>query len=106
MEQPEHRQLPEFCLERHINADSTFCLYLDFVAKLGDEDAARSWWSSLGTFLNNQIYAEKHRVWPLESGLSHGDAAHEQLAMENLAESVGWKDEDPAGDVSRQRLAG
>lgn len=92
-EQPEHRQLPEFCLERHINSDGTFCLHLGSEGELSDADAAMSWWMSLGTFLNNQFYAEKHGVWPLEAGFSHGDAAQEQLAMEELAKSVGWKDE-------------
>jgi hypothetical protein len=92
-EQPEHRQLPTFCLERHINPDGTFCLYFNSGAQLNDADAAISWWSSLGTFLSNQLYAEKRSVWPLEAGLSHGDAAREQLAMEELAAPLGWKDD-------------
>jgi hypothetical protein len=61
--------------------------------RLSGSEQAASWWSSLCAFLNNQVYAEKHRVWPLAAGLSHGDAAGEQLAMEELAEPLGWRDE-------------
>lgn len=93
MEQAERRQFPEFCLERHINPSSTFCVFFRSEARLRDPEEAAAWWSSLGSFLNNQVYAEKHRVWPLAAGLSHGDAAGEQVAMEELAEPLGWKDE-------------
>lgn len=93
MEEKKHRQLPNFCLERHINPNSTFCLYFGSEAELTDQDSAVAWWSNLGDFLNNQDYAEKRGVWPLGAGLSHGDAAHEQIAMENLAEPLGWKDD-------------
>lgn len=93
MEQPGRRQFPAFCLERHINADSSFCLQLDSEAPIADNDAAISWWSSLGTFLFNQVYAEQRGLWPLESGLSHADAAREQLAMEKLATPLNWRDD-------------
>ncbi len=93
-ELPVSRALPSFCLERHINGDGTFCIYFGSEAALDDADAAISWWGCLEVFLSNQIYAEKRAVWPLERGLSHGDAAKEQLAMEALVESLpGWKDE-------------
>ena len=93
MEQKGRRQLPAFCLERHINPDNSFCLYFESEAKLADIDAAVFWWSSLGSFVVNQVYAERYGVWPLAAGLSHGDAAREQLAMEALAEPLGWRDD-------------
>ena len=51
IEQANQRQLPEFCLERHINPDGTFCLYFGSDAKLVDADAAAIWWASLSAFL-------------------------------------------------------
>ncbi len=92
-EQPKHRQFPEFCLERHINPDSTFCIFLGSEAPLKDDEAANVWWSHLGKFLNDQLYAEKRKLWPLEAGLSHGDAAYIQLKREKLAEPLGWRDD-------------
>ncbi len=92
-EQPKHRRFPEFCMERHINPGGTFCLEYGSEDRLGDIDAANRWWSSLETFLHNQEYAAKHGEWPLAAGLSHGEAAIEQLAMEELAKPLGWTDE-------------
>jgi len=92
-EQKEQRQFPEFCLERHINPDNTFCLHYGSEDLLKDADDANSWWASLGSFLANQVYAERRAVWPLAAGLSHGNAAREQLEMEVLAEPLGWKDD-------------
>ncbi|UTW51917.1 hypothetical protein KFF05_00490 [bacterium SCSIO 12827] len=101
IEQMEHRQFPEFCLERHINPDNTFCLYYGSDKFLTNVDAANSWWSGLGSFLANQLYAERRAVWPLAAGLSHGSAAKIQLEMEALAEPLGWKD-----DVLRSMFRG
>lgn len=92
-EQTKRRQLPAFCLERHINPDGTFCLHYGSEAEIANDEAARFWWSSLATYLDYQRYAEKHGYWPLEGGLSHGEAADEQFAMEELADRLGWKDE-------------
>lgn len=93
LEQDEHRQLPEFCIERHINDDGTFCMFLDSGAKLDTSQLVTKWWAGLADFLNNQAYAEKYQLWPLHAGLSHGRAAYEQLAMEELAGPLGWKDD-------------
>jgi len=92
-EPSEHRRFPEFCMERHINPGGTFCLEYGSEDRLGGVDAANRWWSSLETFLHNQEYAAKRRKWPLAAGLSHGEAALEQLAMEELAKPLGWTDE-------------
>ncbi|MFC7049516.1 E2 domain-containing protein [Emcibacter nanhaiensis] len=92
-EQKNHKQFPDCCIERHINYDSSFCVYRGSEENLEDQDRAIAWWSNLAVYLNNQIYAEKYGLWPLASGLSHGDAANEQLAMEELVENLGWKDE-------------
>jgi hypothetical protein len=92
-EQPERRRFPEFCMERHINPGGTFCLEYGSENKLDDSNAPDRWWSGLETFLHNQEYATKRREWPLAAGLSHGEAALEQLAMEELAKPLGWTDE-------------
>lgn len=92
-EQSEHRRFPEFCMERHINPGGTFCLEYGSEDRLSDVDAANRWWSSLESFLHNQEYAAKRGEWPLAAGLSHGQAALEQLAMEELAKPLGWTDE-------------
>lgn len=47
----------------------------------------------LRMFLLHQEYAQKYAVWPLEGGLSHGDAARIQEKMEELAAPLGWKEE-------------
>ena len=87
------RQLPAFCLERHINPDSTFCVYFRSESPLDDDDAAKTWWSYLSVYLRNQVYAHNRGVWPLGSGLSHGDAAHVQVEMETLAKPLGWEED-------------
>jgi hypothetical protein len=92
-EQSNRRQFPPFCLERHINPDHTFCLYLGSELPFMNDQSVLEWWSGLGSFLVNQVYAERRAVWPLAAGLSHGEAAGEQLEMEALAEPLGWKDE-------------
>lgn len=86
-------QLPGFCPERHINPDGSFCIFYGSEAAIEDEAQASSWWEGLSVFLVNQGYAERRGVWPLESGLSHSDAAGHQVAMEALAEPLGWKDD-------------
>ena len=93
LEQPAFRQLPAFCLERHINPGGTFCLYLNSETELKTVDEAKQWWENLQAFLNNQRYADNYHVWPIGAGLSHGDAAHHQIAMEKIAEPLGWKQE-------------
>lgn len=92
-EQEAKRQFPEFCLERHINPDSSFCVFYGSEHLITDDAIAEQWWSHLSTYLNNQIYAGRFEVWPQGSGLSHGDAADEQIAMEELADPLGWKEE-------------
>lgn len=88
-----NRTLPECCLERHINGDGSFCLHRDSTNPLQNDAEARVWWSSLADYLNHQEYASKHRKWPISAQLSHGDGAIVQLRMEELADSVGWKEE-------------
>ncbi|MCF7699923.1 E2 domain-associated cysteine-rich protein [Loktanella sp. M215] len=87
------RQLPAFCLERHINPDSTFCVFFRSEHPMQAPEGFKAWWSHLGVYLNNQKYASKRGIWPLGSGLSHGEAAHVQVAMEELADPLGWKDD-------------
>lgn len=48
--------LPEFCPQRHINYDGSFCLYWWEVSNLDitDEETAHAWWGTLWKFLTLQ----------------------------------------------------
>jgi hypothetical protein len=94
--------VPAFCVERHINPGSTFCLYLNSEHFLRTLDQARYWWSGLQAYLQHQQYAEKFRRWPLDGQMSHGTAANIQLQMEERAAEVGWKQEI-AGAIFRKK---
>ena len=84
---------PKSCPERHINPDATFCISYGSTEPLIEEHAAIAWWEYLRMFLLHQEYAQKYGVWPLEGGLSHGEAARFQEKMEELAAPLGWKEE-------------
>ncbi|AML53820.1 E2 domain-containing protein [Falsihalocynthiibacter arcticus] len=88
-----HRRLPKCCIERHINDDTSFCLYLNSTRPVFSEQDAWSWWAMLGRYLSNQDFASKHGLWPRDQGLSHGSAANTQIRMEEIAEPLGWKSE-------------
>lgn len=92
-EDEEENQFPTSCPERHINPDATFCISFGSTEPLSEVSAAIAWWEYLRMFLLHQKYAEKYEVWPLEGGLSHGDAARIQEKMEELAAPLGWKEE-------------
>lgn len=93
LERHAQRQWPNFCLERHINPDSSFCVFYGSENRIEDDEQATLWWSYFASYINNQVYADRHKVWPQGAGLSHGDAAVEQVAMEALADPLGWKEE-------------
>ena len=82
-------RFPKACPERHINFGGSFCLGLDAGQNLSSNNAAREWWDKLASFLDCQAFAAKHRRWPPEKGLSHGNAAHYQLAAERAADQLG-----------------
>jgi len=84
---------PASCPERHINPDATFCISYGSTEPLIEAHSAIAWWEYLRMFLLHQEYARKYGVWPLEGGLSHGDAARVQEKMEELAAPLGWKEE-------------
>ncbi len=92
-EQSDCRQWPGFCLERHINSDGSFCVFYRSENRIEDDEQATLWWSHLCSYINNQVFADRFKVWPQGAGLSHGEAAVEQVAMEMLAEPLGWKEE-------------
>lgn len=86
-------RLPILCPERHINPGASFCISYGSTELLADEQAADNWWEHLRMFLVHQGYADKYGVWPLEGGLCHGDAALLQEQMEEIATSLGWRNE-------------
>ncbi len=91
-EAPGQHQLPQFCPDRHINPNQSFCLGWGD-GKPGhiiDEAAARQWWSTVYRFLAHQISANARRVFPgAENGRAHGDAAKHQALAERAAECLG-----------------
>lgn len=92
-ETPAYRRLPECCIERHINDDASFCLYLNSTRPVSGALEAKNWWEMLGKYLSNQDFASKYGLWPRDQGLSHGEAADTQILMEEIADPLGWKSE-------------
>ena len=91
-EEPLARRLPEFCPERHIVADGSFCMYwageLSFAVT--DIASAGNWLSLLLNFLRLQRRAAKQRCWPNHQTWAHGSgAARQQLRAELAAEKLG-----------------
>jgi len=83
------KQLPEFCFERHIMPDRSFCLgHIEGDQKLDNIDA---FWCKLWAFLKNQDYATRHGVWPIEQGMSHSETS---MKAQKLIESMICSDED------------
>lgn len=93
-ETAKREQLPTCCVERHINRDGTFCLYLASTDPIADEADAQRWWSGLRDFLNHQGFVERRGFWPPNAQLSHGNAAADtQIEMERLAGLHGFRQE-------------
>jgi hypothetical protein len=84
------KTLPEFCPERHINGDGSFCLGL----RAGEgitEETARAWWAKLHAFLLCQETATESGLWPTEAELLHGDAGEIELLAERAAAEIGLR---------------
>lgn len=84
--------LPEFCPERHINRDGSFCLFWRAVDDIVIDNvpAARIWWETLIRFLQQQVRAARLRQWPDANGRAHGEkAAMHQLHAERAAGRLG-----------------
>lgn len=85
--------MPSCCVERHINPDSTFCLFIRSYIPPQSEEDAEKWWHGLLAFLQHQQFAAEHRRWPIRAQMSHGDAASIQLRMDTIAAEHDWSDE-------------
>lgn len=91
-EDPLARRLPEFCPERHIVADGSFCMYWPGELSFAVTDAvsAGNWLSLLLNFLRLQRRAAKQRRWPNHETWAHGcGAARQQQRAERAAEKLG-----------------
>jgi hypothetical protein len=103
-EDPLAKRLPEFCPERHIVADGSFCMYWAGEQSFAVTDAvsAGNWLSLLLNFLRLQRRAAKQRSWPNRETWAHGtNAARQQLRAERAAEKLGpkWKAAVAARDL-------
>ena len=85
-------RLPDWCPELHLNADRTFCLGLGSLP-IADETHARQWWADLEVHLKLLSTAVRTRVWPLHSGLAHGDAGGFQSKAQLLSEILGLRED-------------
>lgn len=80
------KQLPDFCYERHIMRNRTFCL--GHIEGTANFDNIEVFWLKLKAFLENQDYASRHGVWPIEQGMSHSETSMKaQKLIENLIRS-------------------
>lgn len=86
-------RLPAFCPERHINSNSSFCLFWaeEEPLEIVSAEAASTWWSKLLVFLRRQETAAKLGRWPGQEDVrAHGPvAARHQAAAERLAAELG-----------------
>lgn len=89
IEAPESRLLPEFCPQRHINHNGTFCL--GFGSNIPDDAAKVAlFWQRLELFLRAQETASTSRRWPPRAEMSHGPlAATVQMRAEEVAIELG-----------------
>ena len=85
--------IPAFCAERHVNPDTTFCLFLGSHFAPRTEAQAQVWWDGLLAFLQHQQFADRYGRWPLEAQMSHGKAADPQRRMDEIATGLGWNTE-------------
>lgn len=82
------RRLPAKCPNRHINADSSFCIGYGF-EHCSSIDEAKVWWETLREYLLLQRVAERTRRWPEGHSIAHGDAAPYHMAARKAAASLG-----------------
>jgi hypothetical protein len=84
-------RLPVFCPERHINDNSTLCLFWarsDDAVDIVDETTAVEWFAALVGNLERQCFAERRHRW-IGPSWRHGDAAQHQAAAETAAAQFG-----------------
>lgn len=79
--------IPSFCPGRHINGDMSFCLGLERFEYT--VEGITDFWAKLRSYLLCQQFADAHERWPTGRGLSHGDAAHDQIEAETHAKAAG-----------------
>jgi hypothetical protein len=83
--------LPQFCPERHINFDGTFCTGLragNFELK---SEAIDAWWRKLEGFIGLQQTAHNTRKWSWKAAMRHGDAGDLQILGEEVSDQLGLK---------------
>jgi hypothetical protein len=81
--------LPNFCPQRHMNPNGTFCLGFNAGDAIRDTAAATSWWKKLGLFLTCQDTAHETKTWPPKIEISHGVAGEIEISAEKVAEELG-----------------
>lgn len=83
------RRLPEFCPDRHIVADGSFCITRDALPPPDTVERGRFWWRVLGGYLDLQVRADLLGEWEDRYAWPHGDAAADLLdTAERLEERL------------------
>lgn len=88
-ESGDSRLLPEYCPQRHMNDNGSFCLGLVAGSGICDATTANRWWQRLQVFLTCQETAHETGVWPEYAQLSHGVAGEYEYQAEELARTLG-----------------
>ena len=87
------------CPQRHINFDGSLCLGLapNGTRIVRNETESSDWWKSLESHLQSQVIAEISGRWRASQEVSHGFAGVWQVRAEELAASLGIKDQYKLG---------
>jgi hypothetical protein len=81
--------LPNFCPQRHVNENGSFCLGYRVGENICSVDDAAVWWGLLLQYLSLQRIASRTRRWPPRQALAHGDAGRHQLDAQEAAARIG-----------------
>ncbi|MDX2086349.1 MAG: E2 domain-containing protein [Kofleriaceae bacterium] len=84
----EPRHVPEFCPDRHVYRDGSFCLGRTLIAAPTTTEHAREWWRLLGGYLDLQVSAALLGEWDETHAWPHGLAAHTLARAETIEASL------------------
>lgn len=84
----EPRHVPEFCPDRHVYRDGSFCLGRTFIAAPATIERACEWWRLLGGYLELQAAASLLGEWDQTHAWPHGRAAHTLARAETIEASL------------------
>lgn len=84
----EPRHVPEFCPDRHVYRNGSFCLGRTLIEAPTTIDRARGWWRLLGGYLELQVSAALLGEWDETHAWPHGRGAHTLARAEAIEASL------------------